>query len=79
MNTGQRPRLGVFSRMTPRTMEPLARKLFKGVLFVEVAGAVGAYWLFHRMNVSQVYYKSNEWAGIYGIREQDQETWSNKQ
>ncbi|XP_038670517.1 protein CEBPZOS-like [Scyliorhinus canicula] len=81
-------------RMTPRTMEPLARKLFKGVLFVEVAGAVGAYWLFHRMNVSQefrhtvnrrfpsileVYYKSNEWAGIYGIREQDQETWSNKQ
>ncbi|XP_041037886.1 protein CEBPZOS-like [Carcharodon carcharias] len=79
--------------MTPRTMERLARRLFKGVLFMEVAGVAGAYWLFRRMNASQefrhtvnrrfpsileVYYKSNEWAGIYGIREQDQETWSNK-
>ncbi|XP_060687323.1 protein CEBPZOS-like [Hemiscyllium ocellatum] len=79
--------------MSPKTMEPFVRRLFRGVLIVEVAGVIGAYWLFHRMNTSQefrhsinkrfpsileVYYKSNEWAGIYGIREQDQETWSNK-
>ncbi|XP_043551485.1 protein CEBPZOS-like isoform X2 [Chiloscyllium plagiosum] len=85
--------LALKERMSPKTMEPLVRRLFRGVLIVEVAGVIGAYWLFHRMNTSQefrhsmnkrfpsileVYYKSNEWAGIYGIREQDQETWSNK-
>ncbi|XP_048456664.1 protein CEBPZOS isoform X1 [Rhincodon typus] len=85
------PPLHFSLRMSPKTMEPLARRLFRGVLIAEVAGVIGAYWLFQRMNTSQefrhsvkrrfpsileVYYKSNEWAGIYGIREQDQEMWS---
>ncbi|XP_069787070.1 protein CEBPZOS-like [Narcine bancroftii] len=80
--------------MAPKTMEPIARRLFKGVVLLEVAGVIGAYWLFHRMNTSQefrykvngrfpsileVYYKSNEWAGIYGTREMDKETWSSRQ
>lgn len=26
-----------------------------------------------------VYYKSNEWAGVYGIRERDHEAWSSRQ
>lgn len=26
-----------------------------------------------------VYYQSNEWAGVYGIRERDQEAWASKQ
>ncbi|KAK1171941.1 protein CEBPZOS-like [Acipenser oxyrinchus oxyrinchus] len=79
--------------MAPKTMEPFARKIFKGVLLLELAGVVGAYCLFQRMNTSQdfrntmnrrfpsileVYYKSNEWAGIYGIREKDHEAWSSK-
>ncbi|XP_066577733.1 protein CEBPZOS [Amia ocellicauda] len=74
-------------------MEPFARKIFKGVLLFEVAGVVGAYALFQKMNSSQdfrntmnkrfpsileVYYKSNEWSGIYGIREKDREAWSSK-
>ncbi|OCT79920.1 hypothetical protein XELAEV_18026733mg [Xenopus laevis] len=74
-------------------MEPLAKKIFKGVIFLEVAGVFGAYTLFHKMNASQdfrhtmnrkfpsvleIYYKSNEWAGIYGIREQDAEAWTIK-
>ncbi|KAM4771564.1 protein CEBPZOS [Rhinophrynus dorsalis] len=74
-------------------MEPIAKRIFKGVVLLEVAGVVGAYALFHKMNASQdfrysmnrrfpsvleVYYKSNEWAGNYGIREQDAETWSTK-
>ncbi|XP_030626244.1 protein CEBPZOS [Chanos chanos] len=79
--------------MAPKTMEPFARKIFKGVLLLEVIGVFGAYALFHKMNSSrdfrstmsrtfpsvlEVYYKSNEWAGIYGIRELDQEAWSAK-
>ncbi|XP_023681649.2 protein CEBPZOS [Paramormyrops kingsleyae] len=79
--------------MTRRAMEPFARKFFKGVLFLEIAGVVGAYSLFHKMNTSQdfrytmnksfpavleVYYKSNEWAGMYGIRESDLDAWSSK-
>ncbi|XP_074805079.1 protein CEBPZOS [Natator depressus] len=71
-------------------MEPVARKIFKGVLLLEVAGVAGAYLLFYRMDTSQdfrhtmnrrfpsileVYYKSNEWAGIYGIRENDRLKW----
>ncbi|XP_072906650.1 protein CEBPZOS-like isoform X2 [Hemitrygon akajei] len=79
--------------MAPKSMEPIAIRIFKGVILLEVAGVMGAYWLFHRMNTSQefrykvnkrfpsileVYYKSNEWAGVYGIRELDQETWSSK-
>ncbi|XP_044865263.1 protein CEBPZOS isoform X1 [Mauremys mutica] len=71
-------------------MEPVARKIFKGVLLLEVAGIAGAYFLFHRMDTNQdfrhtmnrrfpsileVYYKSNEWAGVYGIKEKDQLKW----
>ncbi|XP_075445882.1 protein CEBPZOS-like [Ascaphus truei] len=72
-------------------MEPVAKKILKGIILLEVAGVVGAYALFHKLNVSQdfrytmnrrfpsvleVYYKSNEWSGIYGTRELDAETWS---
>nr|XP_012804586.2 protein CEBPZOS [Jaculus jaculus]XP_044993318.1 protein CEBPZOS [Jaculus jaculus] len=73
-----------------RTMEPLAKKIFKGVLIAELMGVFGAYFLFSKMNTSQdfrqtmnktcpfileVYYKSIEQSGMYGIREQDQEKW----
>ncbi|XP_027628799.1 protein CEBPZOS isoform X1 [Tupaia chinensis] len=75
-----------------RTMEPLAKKIFKGVLVAELLGVFGAYFLFTKMNTSQdfrhtmnkkfpfileVYYKSIEQSGMYGIREQDQEKWLN--
>ncbi|KAH0622555.1 hypothetical protein JD844_024952 [Phrynosoma platyrhinos] len=57
----------------------LAKKIFKGVLLLECLGVAGAYALYYKMDTNQVYYKSNEWAGVYGKREQDQETWlSNK-
>ncbi|KAM7172323.1 protein CEBPZOS isoform 2-T2 [Macrochelys suwanniensis] len=75
-------------------MEPVARKIFKGVLLLEMAGVAGACFVFYRMDASQdfrhtmnrrfpsileVYYKSNEWAGVHGIREKDQLKWlSNK-
>ncbi|XP_028906170.1 protein CEBPZOS [Ornithorhynchus anatinus] len=74
------------------TPQPLARKIVKGVLALEVAGLAGMYLLFHRMNSNQdfrytmrkrfplileVYYKSNEWSGIHGIRERDEEKWLN--
>ncbi|XP_047657526.1 protein CEBPZOS isoform X1 [Tachysurus fulvidraco] len=83
-----------FTKMPPKTMEPLARKIFKGVLFLEVLGVSAAYGLYYRMNTSrdfrctmnkhfpsilEVYYKSNEWAGNYGIREADQSVWSTGQ
>uniref|UniRef100_A0A8C4ZPN4 Protein CEBPZOS n=1 Tax=Gadus morhua TaxID=8049 RepID=A0A8C4ZPN4_GADMO len=64
--------------MAPRTLEPLAKRLFKGLIALELLGVFGAYGLFHKMNTSQVYYQSNEWAGVYGIREQDHQTWSSK-
>ncbi|XP_042637480.1 protein CEBPZOS [Orycteropus afer afer] len=75
-----------------RTMEPLAKKIFKGVLVIELLGVFGAYFLFHKMNTSQdfrqtmnkkfpfileVYYKSIEQSGMHGIRAQDQEKWLN--
>ncbi|XP_059973051.1 protein CEBPZOS [Mesoplodon densirostris] len=75
-----------------RTMDPLAKKIFKGVLVAELVGVFGAYFLFKKMNTSQdfrqtmskkfpfileVYYKSIEHSGMYGIREQDQEKWLN--
>ncbi|KAL3979354.1 protein CEBPZOS [Maylandia zebra] len=80
--------------MSPKPLEPLAKKLMKGVIALELLGVLGAYGLFHTMDTSrdfrntmnrrfpsilEVYYKSNEWAGIYGIRERDQEAWSAKQ
>ncbi|XP_043841644.1 protein CEBPZOS [Dromiciops gliroides] len=73
--------------------ELLARKIFKGILAFELLGITGAYFLFYKMNTNQdfrhtmsrrfplileVYYKSNEWAGLYGIREHDQEAWLNR-
>lgn len=75
-----------------RTLEPLAKKIFKGVLVAEFVGVFGAYVLFKKMDTSQdfrqtmsrkfpsileVYYKSIEYSGMYGIREQDQEKWLN--
>ncbi|XP_058899015.1 protein CEBPZOS-like [Kogia breviceps] len=74
------------------TLDPLANKIFKGVLLDEPVGISGAYFLFKKMNTSQdfkqtmskkcpfilkVYYKSTEHSGMYGIREQDQEKWLN--
>ncbi|XP_039097866.1 protein CEBPZOS-like [Hyaena hyaena] len=73
------------------TMKPLA-KTFKGVLVGELVDIFGAYLLFNKMNTSQafrqttsktfpfileVYYKSIEPSGMYGVREQDQEKWLN--
>ncbi|XP_032980288.1 protein CEBPZOS isoform X2 [Rhinolophus ferrumequinum] len=60
-----------------RSMEPLAKKIFKGVLVAEFVGVFGAYCLFNKMNTSQAYYKSVEYSGMYGIRVQDQEKWLN--
>ncbi|XP_077408286.1 protein CEBPZOS-like [Vanacampus margaritifer] len=72
--------------MSPK---PLS-KLFKGIIIVELVGVCGAYALFHTMNTSQdfrstmkrrfpsileVYYKSNELAGVHGVRQRDQLDW----
>ncbi|XP_048221738.1 protein CEBPZOS-like [Perognathus longimembris pacificus] len=69
-------------------MEPTAKKIFRGILVAELLGVFGAYFLFNKMNTNQnfrqtmtkkfpfileVYYKSLEMSGMYGIREQDQE------
>ncbi|XP_075993395.1 protein CEBPZOS-like [Genypterus blacodes] len=71
----------------------MAGRLVGGLLVLELLGLMGAYGLFHRMNTStdlrnsmkskfpsllEVYYKSNEWAGIHGIRERDRENWAAK-
>uniref|UniRef100_A0A3B4AY15 CEBPZ opposite strand n=1 Tax=Periophthalmus magnuspinnatus TaxID=409849 RepID=A0A3B4AY15_9GOBI len=72
-----------------RPLEPVAKRLLKAVIVVELLGVFGAYGLFHAMNNSQgptsetlnyllkvhSYYLSNEWAGVYGIRERDREAW----
>lgn len=34
-------------------MEPLAKKMFKGILVAELMGVFGAYFLFNKMNTSQ--------------------------
>ncbi|XP_030616610.1 protein CEBPZOS-like [Delphinapterus leucas] len=75
-----------------RTMDPLAKQIFKGVLVAELVGIFGAYFLFRKMNTSQefrqtmskkfpfileVYCKSTEHSGMYRIREQEQEKWLN--
>ncbi|XP_020135864.1 protein CEBPZOS-like [Microcebus murinus] len=72
------------------SMEPLGKKIFKGLLVAELVGLLGAYFLFNKMNTSQdfrqtmskkfpfileVYYRSTEQSRMYGIREQDQEKW----
>ncbi|XP_029795812.1 protein CEBPZOS-like [Suricata suricatta] len=73
------------------TMEPLA-EIFKGVLVGELVNVFGEHFLFYKMNTSQnfrqtmskkfpvildVYYKSIEPSGMYGVREQDQKKWLN--
>ncbi|KAK5852573.1 hypothetical protein PBY51_006426 [Eleginops maclovinus] len=78
----------------PTSLAPLAKKLMKGVIVVELLGFFGAYGLFHKMNDSQdfrstmnrklpsileVYYQSNEWAGVHGVREKDLAAWSVEQ
>lgn len=40
-------------QMPPKPLEPLAKKLMKGVIAVELLGVFGAYGLFHMMNNSQ--------------------------
>lgn len=40
-------------QMPPKPLEPLAKKLMKGVIVVELLGAFGAYGLFQKMNSSQ--------------------------
>uniref|UniRef100_A0A452QPZ4 CEBPZ opposite strand n=1 Tax=Ursus americanus TaxID=9643 RepID=A0A452QPZ4_URSAM len=67
-----------------RTMEPVAKKIFKGVLVVELLGVFGAYFLFNKMNTSQGKTMSKKfpfilgrYSGMYGVREQDQEKWLN--
>ncbi|KAK0150113.1 Protein CEBPZOS [Merluccius polli] len=77
----------------PGSRTPLARRLFRGLVVAELAGVMAAYGLFHRMNTSQdfrsamrrrfpavleVYYQSNEWGGVYGVREKDRQDWSTK-
>ncbi|XP_027721531.1 protein CEBPZOS-like [Vombatus ursinus] len=72
--------------------ESLAKRMFKRILALELLGITGAYLLFNKMNANQdfrhtmskrfplileVYYKSNEWTGFYGIREHDQKEWLN--
>ncbi|XP_040206728.1 protein CEBPZOS isoform X3 [Rana temporaria] len=74
-------------------MEPIVKKVFKGLILLELAGLVGVYVLYHKMDSSQdfrytmnrrlspvleAYYKSNEWAGIHGKRENDAQAWSAK-
>ncbi|KAM9840131.1 protein CEBPZOS-like [Aulostomus maculatus] len=80
--------------MPPNSLEPLAKRLLKAVIVVELLGVCGAYGLFCLMDNSQdfrstmnrrfpsilrVYYQSNEWAGIAGIQERDRKAWSTKQ
>ncbi|XP_028296440.1 protein CEBPZOS [Gouania willdenowi] len=80
--------------MEPKRGQTVARRLMKGVMVAELLGVFGVYALFHMMNSSrdfrssmnrrfpsilEVYYRSNEWAGIYGIRESDLQDWSHKQ
>ncbi|XP_057678649.1 protein CEBPZOS-like [Corythoichthys intestinalis] len=77
--------------MSGKPFGALAKKLMKGVIALELLGIFGAYALFRAMDDSQdfrstmkrrfpsileVYYKSNEMAGVYGARQRDREAWS---
>uniref|UniRef100_A0A3Q2U045 CEBPZ opposite strand n=1 Tax=Gallus gallus TaxID=9031 RepID=A0A3Q2U045_CHICK len=68
----------------------MRRRLVAGLVALEVAGLGGALLLYRAMDRSQdfrytmqkrfpsvleVYYKSNEWSGVHGIRENDQMAW----
>ncbi|XP_077443555.1 protein CEBPZOS-like [Stigmatopora argus] len=79
--------------MSGKALPPLAKKLMKGLIVAEVLGILGAYGLFRAMDQSQdfrssvnrrlpsileVYYKSNEMAGVYGARQRDLEAWSER-
>ncbi|XP_074753008.1 protein CEBPZOS isoform X2 [Athene noctua] len=73
-----------------RAPAAMARRVVKGLLLLEAAGLLGALLLYRAMDRSrdfrytmqkrfpsilEVYYKSNEWSGIHGIRENDQMAW----
>lgn len=49
-----------------RTLEPLAKKIFKGVLVAELLGVFGAYVLFKKMDTSQGNHTSEVilWGGM---------------
>lgn len=40
-------------QMPPRPLEPLAKRLLKGLIAVELLGVLGAYGLFQQMNSSR--------------------------
>ncbi|CAN9507330.1 unnamed protein product [Ophioblennius macclurei] len=76
--------------MPPKALQPLAKQLMKAAVALELLGLMGVYALFRSMDSSQdfrstmsrrfpsvleVYYQSNEWAGISGIRERDRQVW----
>ncbi|XP_047908047.2 protein CEBPZOS [Anser cygnoides] len=70
------------------------RRLLVGLVVLEAAALGGVLLLYRAMDISrdfrytmqkrfpsilEVYYKSNEWSGIHGIKENDQMAWlSNK-
>uniref|UniRef100_A0A3Q3GJU3 CEBPZ opposite strand n=1 Tax=Labrus bergylta TaxID=56723 RepID=A0A3Q3GJU3_9LABR len=79
--------------MAPKSLSPLALRLMKGVIALELVAVFGMYGLFQKMNYSpdfrntvnrrfpsilELYYKSNEMAGIHGIRESDHEKRTNQ-
>ena len=39
--------------MAPKPFQSTAKRLFKGLVILEVVGVIGAYGLFHKMNTSQ--------------------------
>lgn len=41
------------AQMAPGPLEPVARRLMKAVIALELLGVLGAYGLFHKMNTSQ--------------------------
>ncbi|XP_027309690.2 protein CEBPZOS [Anas acuta] len=75
-------------------MAAMRRRLLAGLVALEAAALGGVLLLYRAMDSSrdfrytmqkrfpsilEVYYKSNEWAGIHGIKENDQMAWlSNK-